>query len=106
MALVPLFILAVLATYRMALLLPDDDGPFFVFKRLRSFTATKSMNENDEFGFWAMVDEGINCAYCMGLYAAILAGVVVLWNNYYGNLFLLILALAGGQAFMQSIGEK
>ena len=95
------FVIAILATYRIAHLLPEDDGPFFVFRRIRSFTANKMVMENDEMGFWYMVDEGINCAYCCGLYAAILSGLLVALNNYYGNLFLLIFAIAGGQSLLQ-----
>lgn len=97
------FIIAILATYRMALLLSEDDGPFYVFMRLRTFTANKAMGESDGLGFWHMIDEGINCPYCMGLYAAILSGALVALNNYYGNLFLLIFAIAGGQSVLQSL---
>lgn len=97
------FIIAILATYRMALLLPEDDGPFFIFMRIRTFVANKTMVENDPAGFWYMLYEGINCPYCMGLYAAILSGALVAWNNYYGNLFLLIFAIAGGQSVLQNM---
>ena len=99
-------LVAILACYRLAHLLPEDDGPFLVFKRIRLFVSTRAMNENDEFGFWAMVDEGINCVYCCGLYAAILVALVAVWNNFYGNLFLLIFAIAGGQSLLQKMGDK
>lgn len=100
------FLMGILATYRLAHLLPEDDGPFFVFRRIRSFTAGKAIMENDDLGFWAMVDEGINCAYCCGLYAAVLVASRVVRNNFYGNLFILIFALAGGQSLLQKWGEK
>jgi hypothetical protein len=100
------FFTAVLACYRLAHLLPEDDGPFFVFKRIRAFTSTKAMMENDELGFWANIDEGIHCVYCCGLYAAMLVGGLVVWNNFYGNLFLLICAIAGGQSLLQKLGDK
>lgn len=105
MALISLLI-AILTTYRIAHLLPEDDGPFFVFRHIRSFVTAKTIAENDEWGFWAMVDDGINCVYCCGLYAAILTGGLVIWNNYYGNLFLLIMGIAGGQSLLQKLGEK
>jgi hypothetical protein len=95
------FVIAVLATYRLAHLLPEDEGPFFVFTRIRSFVATKSVMENDGLGFWANVDSGINCVYCCGLYAALLVSLLILWQNYYGNIFLLIFAIAGGQSLLQ-----
>lgn len=100
------FIVAILATYRLAQLLPEDDGPLFVFTRLRSFVTTKAMSENDDIGVWANIDSGINCAYCCGLYAAILVSLLVLWQNYYANVFLLIFAIAGGQSLLQKWGEK
>ncbi len=100
------FIVAILATYRIAHLLPEDDGPLFVFTRIRSFTATRAMTENDDLGFWANVDSGVNCIYCCGLYAAILVSFLALWQNYYTNIFLLIFAIAGGQSLLQRWNEK
>lgn len=105
MAIIPL-ITAILATYRLAHLLPEDEGPFFIFTRIRSFTASKMMQENDELGLWANIDSGINCAYCCGLYAAIFVALLAIWNNFYGNLFILIFAIAGGQSVLQKWGEK
>jgi hypothetical protein len=99
------FLIAILATYRMAHLLPEDEGPFFIFTRIRSFIGTKAMMENNELGFWANVDSGINCVYCCGLYAAILVSLLILWQNYYGNVFLLIFAIAGGQSLLQKWSE-
>jgi hypothetical protein len=99
-------VIAILATYRLAHLLPEDEGPFFIFTRLRSFTGTKAMMENDPLGRWASLDNGINCAYCCGLYAAALMAILVLWQNYYGNIFLLIFAIAGGQSLLQKWGEN
>lgn len=105
MALIQILI-AILATYRLAHLLPEDEGPFFIFTRIRSFVAHKMVNENNQFGIWANIDSGINCIYCCGLYAAILVSLLVLWQNYYGNIFLLIFTIAGGQSLLQKWGEK
>jgi len=99
-------VIAILATYRLAQLIPEDEGPFFIFVRIRTFTATKAMNENNDLGFWANIDSGVNCVYCCGLYAALLVSLLVLWQNYYGNLFLLIFAIAGGQSLLQKWGEN
>jgi hypothetical protein len=100
------FIIAILATYRLAHLLPEDDGPFFVFTRIRSFVDGMAMNENDNLGIWNNIDSGINCIYCCGLYAAIICTILALWQNYYVNVFLLILAIAGGQSLLQRWSEK
>ncbi len=100
------FIIAVLATYRLANLLPEDDGPFFIFKRIRIFTGTKAVNENEELGFWNMIDSAVNCAHCCGLYVAILVSLVILWQNNYANIFLLIFAIAGGQSLLKELMDK
>jgi len=96
----------ILATYRIARLFPKDDGPFFVFKRIRSYLMSKMVAENEELGRWANLSEGIECVYCMGLYSAIFCSLIMLWNNFYGNLFLLIMAIAGGQSLLEKLGEK
>lgn len=96
------FVIAILATYRLAHLLPEDEGPFFVFTRIRSFVTTKAMSENDDLGIWANIDSGVNCSYCLGLYAAFFVMLLVAWNNYYGNLILLTFAIAGGQSLLQN----
>ncbi len=97
---------AILASYRLARLLPVDDGPFFVFTRLRNFVTVKAVKENLELGFWANIDSGINCVECCGLYTSILVMVLVVWQNYYGNLFLLVFAIAGGQVLLEKWGKK
>ncbi len=99
-------LVVILATYRIAHLFPEDDGPFFIFKRIRQYTMTKEVAENEEFGRWANLNEGIRCIYCMGLYAALLCVLLVLLNNFWANLFLLVMAVAGGQSLLQSAGEK
>lgn len=98
-------LIAILATYRLAHFLPQDEGPFFIFTRIRNYTATKAMNENNELGFWTNIDNGINCAYCCGLYTAMFVVLVVLWQNYYGNILLLIFAVAGGQTLLQKVSD-
>jgi hypothetical protein len=95
------FLIAILATYRMAQILPEEDGPFFVFTRIRSFISTKRMMENEDLGFWAAIDEWASCPYCQGIYMALLVSLLILWQNYYGNVFLLIFAIAGGQSLLQ-----
>lgn len=98
--------IAILATYRLALLLPDDEGPFFVFTRIRAMVAGRAVRENDDLGFWANIDSGINCAYCCGLYAAILVSILVFSDNFWANLVLFIFAVAGGQSILQKWGEQ
>lgn len=135
MAIVTL-IIAILATYRIAHLFSEDDGPFYVFTRIRNYLREKAVlsyckvnsykdeameitfyeyevtndmllsGENKDFGIWINFYTGINCPYCVGLYAAILTGSLVALNNYYGNLFLLVFAIAGGQSLLQNAREE
>jgi hypothetical protein len=100
------FLTAILATYRLAHLLPDDNGPFFVFERMRMFASEKAINENKLHGFWASIDDWMSCSYCQGIYAATFVSLLVIWNNFYGNLFILLFAIAGGQSLLQRWGEK
>jgi hypothetical protein len=100
MAIVEL-IIAILATYRLAHLLPEDEGPLFVFTRIRSFVGTKAMMENDPLGRWANLDSGINCTFCCGLYMAVLTAILSKRGGKVGNIFLLIFAIAGGQSLLQ-----
>ncbi len=98
-------LMLVFATYRLARLFPEDDGPFFVFTRLRSFVATKMVEENEALGRWNNAHEGINCVHCCGIYAAILVTMLILKPTKFSNIFLTIFALAGGQSFLQRMGE-
>jgi hypothetical protein len=100
------FVTAILAAYRLAHLFPEDEGPFFIFTRIRSLVATRAMNENDELGIWANIDSGINCTYCCGLYMAILTVFLSEKKAKWSNLFLLIFAIAGGQSLLQKWSEK
>ncbi len=112
-------IIAALAVYRLARLFSRDDGPFFVFKRIRLYTDKKAQleqvrlrdkfeDENDErilLGFWSSVNEGLFCPFCMGLYMAILCGALLFWATLPGDAFLIIFALAGAQVLLQSRSE-
>jgi hypothetical protein len=115
------FVIAILATYRLARLLPEDEGPFFIFTRIRSYVFTQYGNEaalsNKEeltclnklqlnLRFWESINSGMNCPYCCGLYAAILTAILSKKRSKIGDLFLLIFAVAGGQSLIQKLGGE
>jgi hypothetical protein len=103
------FAIAVLATFRIAHLLPDDDGPLYVFQRIRLFVdrqADKERAKGVPLGFWQNVYDGITCAYCQGLYAAVLCAILLIYPTVYGDVFLFALALAGAQTMLQKWEEK
>jgi hypothetical protein len=63
-----LFIIASLAVYRVARMVAEEDGPAFVFKRLRErFTNDKSS-----------IAVGVRCFYCVSVWAAGLAAVLLM----------------------------
>jgi hypothetical protein len=69
-----LFIIASLAVYRVARMVAEEDGPAFVFKRMRArFTNDKSS-----------IAVGIRCPYCVGVWASgaatVLLVVVAGWD--------------------------
>ncbi len=100
------FVLAILATFRVARLLPLDDGPFFILERVRRFTSEKLYAEKSELGIWHNVYEAVTCPYCQGLYFAFLCVLLLIYPTVYGDIFLLIFALAGAQALLQKWTER
>lgn len=99
----PLFLLVVLAVYRLALLVAQD-------LLLDSF--------RKKIGRWAgghlprtfpwYVSELVNCPYCTGVWFA-LAGAFYLaraWHLDFLTSLVLWLALAGAQAFLFSLGGR
>lgn len=57
------FVIASLAIYRVARMITEEDGPAFVFKRLRG------RYSNDKRSF----DVGLRCFYCVSVWAALAA---------------------------------
>lgn len=66
------FVLASLAIYRVARMVAEEDGPAFVFKRLRD------AHTNDKRSF----DTGLRCVYCISFWAALVAS---LWLVAFGG---------------------
>jgi hypothetical protein len=90
-------ILAVLFTFRLAQLFAYDDGPYYVFKRLREWVNSKK----DESATWDTIDDLIVCPYCQGLWLAPIAALLYLYPTNVGDIILLIAGIAGGQAWLQ-----
>jgi len=113
-------ILAILTLYRLARMIAVDDGPLFLFKRVRYWVKDRAWREasftlgmanldstidDRHFGKWHNLAEGLSCAYCVGKWLALPILALVLWPTYYGNLFLILIAISGGQAFLWSLGK-
>lgn len=102
-----------LAVFRVAELLVFDDGPAAIFLRVRAWTG---MYDRDEFGKpYANATRGqrgmgglLECPFCVGMWVAL---VGALWLAFVSNLsvseaFVMWLALAGAQAFFESVGGR
>lgn len=59
-------ILAILATYRIAHMVAQEDGPFDVFSRIRSIPNPES---------W--IARGLNCVLCISFWVSLLAALLL-----------------------------
>ena len=91
-------ILAALATYRLANMLVEDDGPFRVLAILRERIAGRAVTTKREP--WMSLLGLVTCRLCVGVWMAALCGGLVLADTMAGNAFLLVFGLAGAQAFL------
>jgi len=91
---------AILASYRLANLIAKDEGPFHLFSFTRN--EAKIINPQSQFwsSFWDSVSDGLECPCCVGFYTSVLCGLLILFPSMYGNIFLIIFAIAGGQYYM------
>jgi len=96
--------LAVLACYRLAQLLPTDDGPGEVFKRTRESLgrrAARAQADGRHVLLWRNLAEFVRCPYCIGAWAALLCAALLLWPSTPGDLFLAWWGIAGGQTALE-----
>lgn len=97
-----LFVLAVFACFRLAELAVVDNGPFDVFKRFRAWVGVYDLDENGEP--YTNAGKLFACPYCMGVYFALLLTLIIAPFDW--RLVLCWFGIAGGQAFLQSIGGR
>lgn len=112
-------LLAILTCYRLARMVALDDGPFFVFKRIRYWAKDRAYYEawaegetkpTDEvsdrhFGKWHNLAEGISCPFCVGTWLSLPLFLLVVKPRKRGDMFLLLIAISGGQAFLQTLDK-
>lgn len=109
-------ILSILTCYRLALLVSEDDGPFFIFKRVRYWLKDKAFyemmdnkleyneaNKDRWFGKWHNLAEGLSCPYCTGVWSSLPLILLNIKPTTLGDLFLILMSISGGQAFLQSL---
>ena len=81
-------ILCILATYRLTVLLVTDNGPWDIFYKIRFMMAG-----------WTRI---LSCPHCVGVWMAVVSYLL----GTYCHVALIILAIAGGQSFLESCMEK
>lgn len=93
-------ILAVLASYRLTILITQDDGPFFVFKRIRDWS-----DQQHEKGRFLGFNEAVYCAYCVGIYTSAFCALFVTKFTLQ-NFIMFTFAIAGGQIVLHKIFDE
>lgn len=92
-------LLAMLAVYRLARLVADEDGPFDVFARLRGAI-------DPDQATW--IGRGLVCPLCVGFWLALPAALALgVWGVYDAWLWpLWWLAIAGGACWLHRLAER
>lgn len=74
-----------LAAFRLSLLVSKEDGPYWIFQKLRRIPPPKSSTR-----------QGLSCQWCTSMWAALLIVLLFLvWNNIWTMGFLYVLAVSG-----------
>jgi hypothetical protein len=96
-----LFVLAVLATYRLAILFAWEDGPARVFLKIRMRLG--AYNYGPDGNADTSLGELAGCPYCQGVYVALALALIFYPIGW--HILLYWFAIAGGQAFLIRITE-
>jgi len=95
------WVLAALATYRLAELVAFDDGPLGVFRRIRCWAGchpSDAIREN--------LGELVHCPYCLGVWFGLFCALLALWPTLGGDLILAVFGLAGVQSVLTCLGAR
>ena len=92
------WLLAALATYRLAELVALDEGPFRFFARIRAWAGchpSDLIREN--------LGELLHCPYCLGVWFGLFCSLLALWPTLGGDLILAAFGLAGVQSALTGL---
>jgi hypothetical protein len=96
------FIMCILTCYRITELIVLDDGPFDVFKKLRESVGKLAAIYSSARGLGKL----INCPFCVGVWISVGVIFLLMFPTVYGDVFLIFMAIAGGQTFLESFGGR
>lgn len=93
-----IFVMAVLATYRVSHLVVTESGPFDIFARLRQATYNRFY---EKAGHW--IYEGIVCVYCVSFWMAWLVALLLRSSGFDLPVWFSALAIGGGCVLLHKI---
>jgi hypothetical protein len=85
-------VIAILAVYRVAVMVSSEKGPFAIFEGLRDLVGKTFPPKN---GKQSWVDQGINCPLCISFWLGFAAAPIVRPSSVY-EFVLYALAISGG----------
>lgn len=97
------FVVAALATYRIAMLITWDNGPWDIFERLREAAGAYEYDQDKRPA--SLVGKLVTCPYCVGVWAGAFCALLLVTFHPVAYLFLLALGLAGVQCALTRITE-
>lgn len=111
--------LAIFTCYRLARLIAKDDGPLFLFKRVRYWVKDKAWNQaemdreifNGEiddryYNRWHSLAEALECPFCLGVWFSIPLFLFVIYPMTLTDLFMLLMTISGVQAWLWGMVNK
>lgn len=93
-----LYLLAVLAVYRLARMIATEEGPLALFERTRA-----RLGGNDQADW---LGRGIACPLCVGFWVSLVVSLLLLPFSSWNGLVLNWLGIAGGAAALQMWLER
>jgi len=98
-------VLCILSCFRIAQLFALDDGPFYIFAKLRERIGV-SASKDDCRTIRTNMADFINCPFCIGVWVSVLIILPLFVVTTVGDIVLLWLGVSGAQAFLQGIVDK
>jgi len=111
--------LAIFTCYRLARLIAKDDGPLFLFKRVRYWAKDRAWLEGStinaggvrtmddrHYGKWHSLAEALECPYCLGVWLSIPLFLFVIYPMTITDLFMLLMTISGVQAWLWAVANK
>lgn len=94
-------VLAVFVDYRLSELISLDYGPDHIFERFKLWTGRQAASHGNE-GIWSSIAELVACPFCLGVWFAIPLMFLIVFPSVPGDIFLVFLAITGGQTYLES----